>query len=305
MSALIGRGRYARETYPGRGGGQPGAGSTMIPAPFGAPYVQPPPKADWTIFNAGPNNGQVTGLTAADVPGGIELVADFPTSPTTSLEGILRPLPAPLATSRVRAAFYWVSPVEFAAALFVRNSTTSEILSFSPLAAFEIAVQDWTNENTPNGSPATIFGTASQLIYWYELSIRAPVPLAGTFNVSASATVPSSVSQVGAVLPGDFIQFTSQIGTFYRVLSVAPTQIVLTTAYTGAPDAATDGSDSLTTLKISTDGKRFIEVFAAQSLAGANGWGFALTPQLPSVPTPPASVDVEAATLVSWQEFTS
>jgi hypothetical protein len=59
-------------------------------------------------------------------------------------------------------------------------------------------------------------------------------PLAGTASpVNGSPTVPTSTTQVGVVYPGDSVQFVQQLGTYYTVLTVSATQLVLTQAYTG------------------------------------------------------------------------
>jgi hypothetical protein len=59
-------------------------------------------------------------------------------------------------------------------------------------------------------------------------------PLAGTFNfVNGSPIVVTSTTQVGVILPGDSVQCMAQLGTYYTVLSVSATQVVLTQPYSG------------------------------------------------------------------------
>lgn len=59
-------------------------------------------------------------------------------------------------------------------------------------------------------------------------------PMAGTASpVNGSAIVPTSTTQVGVAYPGDSVQFVSQLGTYYTVLTVSASQIVLTQAYGG------------------------------------------------------------------------
>jgi hypothetical protein len=59
-------------------------------------------------------------------------------------------------------------------------------------------------------------------------------PLSGTADaIQGSATVATTASQVGAVLPGDSVQFNSQLGTYYTVLAVTSAHLVLTQPYTG------------------------------------------------------------------------
>ncbi len=63
--------------------------------------------------------------------------------------------------------------------------------------------------------------------------------LAGLFSVTNGlATVGTTVSQVGVVATGNHLEFTAQPGVTYTVLTVTPTQITLTAAYTG-PTIAT------------------------------------------------------------------
>lgn len=82
-------------------------------------------------------------------------------------------------------------------------------------------------------------GTTNAAATWTTLA-----PLAGTFNaVNGSATVASSASQVAAVLPGESIQFVSQLGTYYTVLSVSASTVTLTSPYTGTTNATTNASD--------------------------------------------------------------
>lgn len=64
--------------------------------------------------------------------------------------------------------------------------------------------------------------------------------LVGTFNVSASANVPTTASQVGVLEPGSpiiFAQDTTQ--TVYTVQAVSVGSVTLTTAYTGTAHAST------------------------------------------------------------------
>jgi hypothetical protein len=66
--------------------------------------------------------------------------------------------------------------------------------------------------------------------------------LEGTFTMTASATIPSTNSQVGVLFPGSQVVFSGQPLATYTVFSVTPTDVVLTTAYTGTP-----GTDSAIT----------------------------------------------------------
>jgi Protein of unknown function (DUF3383) len=65
-------------------------------------------------------------------------------------------------------------------------------------------------------------------------------PLAGTADaVNGSATVVTSTSQVGALYPGDSVQFVSQLGAYYTVLQVTSAHLILTQPYTGQTAATT------------------------------------------------------------------
>jgi len=65
-------------------------------------------------------------------------------------------------------------------------------------------------------------------------------PLAGTADaVNGSTIIPTSASQAAAVFPGDSVQFVSQLGTYYTVLSVTSAHIILTQPYTGGTSATT------------------------------------------------------------------
>lgn len=66
--------------------------------------------------------------------------------------------------------------------------------------------------------------------------------LQGTFDVSASATVPTTQSQVGVLVPGSQVVFASQPLATYTVMTVTATNIVLTAPYTGAPTLATSAT---------------------------------------------------------------
>jgi len=57
--------------------------------------------------------------------------------------------------------------------------------------------------------------------------------------VGASATVTTTISQLGVVSVGDILQFASQTNTQYTVAAVSPTQIVLSTSYTGSNASTT------------------------------------------------------------------
>jgi len=67
--------------------------------------------------------------------------------------------------------------------------------------------------------------------------LRTTVPLAGSFFVTNGlTTVPTTATQLPALIggaSGDFVQFLSQQGVFYKVLSVTATTVTLTTPYTG------------------------------------------------------------------------
>ena len=68
-------------------------------------------------------------------------------------------------------------------------------------------------------------------------------PLAGTFDaIQGSATVASTSSQVGAVYPGDCVQFVSQLGVYYTVLTVTAAHLILTQPYTGVTAGTTNAS---------------------------------------------------------------
>ena len=59
-------------------------------------------------------------------------------------------------------------------------------------------------------------------------------PLAGTASpVNGSATVVTSTTQVGVVYPGDSVQFVSQLGAYYTVLTVTAAHLILTQPYSG------------------------------------------------------------------------
>jgi hypothetical protein len=68
--------------------------------------------------------------------------------------------------------------------------------------------------------------------------------LVGFFTVSNGfPTADTTASQVGVVHGGDILEFTSQPGIQYTVLSVAPTVITLTTVYTGTSSSTALGFD--------------------------------------------------------------
>ena len=63
-------------------------------------------------------------------------------------------------------------------------------------------------------------------------------PLAGTADpINGSAIVATTTTQVGTVYPGDSVQFTSQLGTYYTVLTVTASQLTLTQPYSGTTNA--------------------------------------------------------------------
>lgn len=67
--------------------------------------------------------------------------------------------------------------------------------------------------------------------------------LAGTFDaVNGSPLVATTTDQTTAVNPGDSVQFVSQLGTYYTVLSVTSSQLTLTTPYSGVTGATTNAS---------------------------------------------------------------
>lgn len=69
-------------------------------------------------------------------------------------------------------------------------------------------------------------------------------PLAGTADaINGSATVATTTTQVGVVYPGDSVQFTSQLGTYYTVLTVTSAHLILTQPYSGVTAAAAYMSD--------------------------------------------------------------
>ena len=57
-----------------------------------------------------------------------------------------------------------------------------------------------------------------------------------------SATVPTTNSQVGVIVPGNPIVFTSQPGVPYTVLSLTATSITVSSPYTGVTNLATTAS---------------------------------------------------------------
>jgi hypothetical protein len=64
--------------------------------------------------------------------------------------------------------------------------------------------------------------------------------LNGTLNVhNNSASVTTSASQVGFIVPGALLEFASQAGSYYAVSSVSATTIVLTSNYSGTTNAST------------------------------------------------------------------
>jgi hypothetical protein len=65
-------------------------------------------------------------------------------------------------------------------------------------------------------------------------TLRKTVTLAGSFLVTnGSAAVPTSATQVPALVHLDVVQFQSQLGVYYVVNTVGPTGITLTAPYTG------------------------------------------------------------------------
>lgn len=69
----------------------------------------------------------------------------------------------------------------------------------------------------------------------------------GTCAVTnGSATVTTTSSQIGVVLPGDSVTFASQLGVYYVVFSVTNTTITLASPYTGTTAGTTTGNDVCT-----------------------------------------------------------
>ena len=103
-----------------------------------------------------------------------------------------------------------------------------------------------------NGSSATTNLLAAAKGYLISTEVVLPsantvtlpsVVPAGLFTLSASATVPTAVSQVGVLVPGSQIVFSIDVtSTVYTVLSVTGANVVLTTSYTGV----TGPSEALT-----------------------------------------------------------
>jgi len=90
---------------------------------------------------------------------------------------------------------------------------------------------------TPEESPPPFpchprTSTPPQLPY----PLRRAVPLTGSFHVAdGSAIVATTMPMTAELVPGEMVQFLSQIGVFYGVLLVSPTTITLTAPYTGRP----------------------------------------------------------------------
>ena len=103
-----------------------------------------------------------------------------------------------------------------------------------------------------NGSSATTNLLAAAKGYLISTEVVLPsantvtlpsVVPAGLFTLSASATVPTAVSQVGVLVPGSQVSFSIDVtSTVYTVLSVTGANVVLTTSYTGV----TGPSEALT-----------------------------------------------------------
>ncbi len=75
----------------------------------------------------------------------------------------------------------------------------------------------------------------------------ADVPLTGTFHPTLGTNrVSTSTSQVGVLVAGDSIQFSSQPLVTYRVLSVSATAVTMTTPYTGNTDKTATAVIALT-----------------------------------------------------------
>jgi Protein of unknown function (DUF3383) len=78
-------------------------------------------------------------------------------------------------------------------------------------------------------------------------------PLAGTVDVvNGSVAVVPTVSPVGVVQPGDALQFASQMGTYYTVLTVVAGTITLTTPYSGNPGTGIQAWDVSTSASAAT-----------------------------------------------------
>jgi hypothetical protein len=124
-----------------------------------------------------------------------------------------------------------------------------DVIQFASQAGFPyivltVAVSTITLTTNYGGSTATATTGYDQSFAILDRPIPSTL-LTGTFNVSASATVPTSVSQVGIVHTGDTLVFASQSTVGYTVLSLTAAHIVLTAAYTGTPNAATTANDTL------------------------------------------------------------
>jgi hypothetical protein len=98
----------------------------------------------------------------------------------------------------------------------------------------------WTIGFYPFIGPGPAWGQTGYV--WGQGELQVPVldstALSGTFDVTnGSATVPTSVSQVGAVTQGSAVQFSSQPGVTYGVVTLTSSDVTLCNAYSGTTDA--------------------------------------------------------------------
>jgi hypothetical protein len=120
-----------------------------------------------------------------------------------------------------------------------QSLAAGSLLMFASQPGVYYALATLVSSSTSGTLTANYTGTGAAATAGYTLGV-----LAGTFDaIQGSAIVASTSSQVAAVAPGDSIQFTSQLGTTYTVLSVTSTVVTLTTPYTGTTGATTSASD--------------------------------------------------------------
>jgi hypothetical protein len=97
----------------------------------------------------------------------------------------------------------------------------------------------------------------------------AVAPLAGTFAATnGSAVVPTTASQVGAVAAGDSVEFVSQLGVYYTVLSLTASALTLTNPYSGVTAGTTNAVDIA---QVSTAAAAIATQLEALSLIGTVG----------------------------------
>lgn len=132
-----------------------GTSGPFIPKPFGAPYVPPPPVAQWTPFNVAARPGQSGPVVPSNVPGGVRLLGPYDTS---SIQGLVRP--ATVDASHTRASLYYAGIGEASAGMALRNSNPASP-SFKNIVAFhfanplEMVLSVWTDENTNSSTQFT------------------------------------------------------------------------------------------------------------------------------------------------------